>query len=268
MPQELFFLVTGWWPFAGRPCPQLDGKSFMLRDIARSQDYNVVRPNQELADRRWCHVLERPGMDRLWLDAERGCCLLAREIIEPKLKTLVQRLELGGHVEASAGIWATRWFRNIRYDFRAPSAQDQQREVVNALFVVDEIRVNDVDESLFTYQPPPGALGNLAEDTSLPSQDAGLDHLDNLAQWAQRQPYGLRPPSERPLWLIPIVVVGALILLTECFMFPTPGTFRRPGGNLAMWRSHFWRSHKAKSRKVLCLSSPRPVVQRSGNVAN
>jgi hypothetical protein len=184
MPDEFFFLATGLWPLDGRPAPRREGKEpFMLCEVAASAAY-VVRPTQERVGERWCHVLERPGVDCLWLDAERGFTLLARECHQVPGGAARQRFELSGQHEVAPGIWLPAAIRNIHYEAEPDSPGGTERKVKDALLQVLEARVNDVEDDLFVFCPPPGAL---RLDTAGPAQTepGGHDHLDALAHWAE-----------------------------------------------------------------------------------
>ncbi len=213
LPQEFFFGATGIWPFKKRPAPELlgRGKPFMLRDIAASADYSVVQPRQELFDGRWCHVLERPKVDRLWLDAERGCALMARECKDTK-GVVMQRFELGGHTEVAKGVWIPRWIRNIHYDNEAANPEARTRVVKDAELTTVEARVNDVPGDLFVYRPPPGTLRLAEAGPPAQVQPGGLDHLDALARWVQTYAPGEQPQRS---WFPSLFVgVSALVIIS------------------------------------------------------
>jgi hypothetical protein len=113
MPAEFLFMALGWWQFPKRPPTSLGGKATAaLSAIARSPDY-IINPWQELVQEHYCHVLECPGHDKLWLDCERGCAILAREVFEADHGVLIQRIEASGHREIKPGIWVPSKFRNI-----------------------------------------------------------------------------------------------------------------------------------------------------------
>jgi len=186
---ELFFEFTGLWPFDSRPAPRPFGRVHVLPEVALSADYSIVRTYQETTDGRWCHVLENPAIDYLWLDAERGCCLLARELYDPATRRLITRLELGGHREVASGIWLPSWIKSIQYDFGARTDQQSTRKVTDSRIDILSIKVNDVADSVFEFHPRPGSLLYRADDpNSQPTQTqpGGLEHLDNLVEWTKR----------------------------------------------------------------------------------
>src|SRR5665213_4288683 len=113
LPREFFFLATGIWPLNAIKPPRHRGRPYVLREIAECDTHSVVRPNLEDVDGRWCHVLEDPDVDSLWLDVERECALVARETRDPENRALVQRIELRRHVEVSPQIWMPTSIRNI-----------------------------------------------------------------------------------------------------------------------------------------------------------
>src|SRR5262249_33695398 len=114
-----FFMNTGLWPLEQRPGPRYGQCPCALRELASDQTYSVVRPLQEEVDGHWCHVLERPGSDRLWIDVARGCCLMAREFCNPQDGCVAIRYDLGEHQEIEPGVWVTKRIGGIIYNAMA-----------------------------------------------------------------------------------------------------------------------------------------------------
>ncbi len=67
------------------------------------------------------------------------------------------------------------------------------RKVIDGVLTILEASVNDVADTLFQFEAPPGALLVRAGGAITQTRPGGLDHLDNLAEWIQR--HGL--PQER-----------------------------------------------------------------------
>jgi hypothetical protein len=186
LPHEFLFSTVGFWPFTTIKPPQLDGEPFVLVDVARSEQYDSVLPHLQQVEGRWCHVLERKGKDRLWLDVNRGCALMARETCAPTTGRLGQRIELGGHREVASGIWFPKWIRNIQYDHGASDSRRQMRVWKNARHDILEVTINEVDDSVFTWSPPTGALRIFDDAPSVQTRAGGLEHLDHLTAWIMR----------------------------------------------------------------------------------
>ena len=208
-----FFMNTGLWPLEQRPGPKYGPLHCALREVASDGTYSFVRPLQEKAEGHWCHVLERPGADRLWIDVSRGCCLLAREFCNPKDGSPTLRYELGEHQEIERGIWIPKRISGIIYNATALNSQERKQRVDDWTLTVLGARVNDrVDENLFQFRPPSGAL--YVEPGASPKQteSGGLDQLDNLSNWI-RQHIRLQPQQGHtwPLYLIlglPVFGIG------------------------------------------------------------
>jgi hypothetical protein len=211
--QLFFFITTGVWVLDQRPPPVTFGDCpCALRVVARSPLYKL-RPEQEKVAGHWCHVLEHPGRDRLWLDAARGCCLVAREFCSPKNGAVALRYELSGHREVEPGVWLPQQIRGISYNTDGSSPEERQRVLNDSNVTILEVKVNDqVDEGLFRFQPPPGAL--LTRPGAPPKQiePGGGEMLDDLARWARRHvPLGPPPARQWPAYLalgLPVVLVG------------------------------------------------------------
>lgn len=185
---DLMFLALGWWPFEKRTAPYIkDVGPCAIPAIIKSEKY-VVRPYQQERQGHWCHILEHPGGDRLWLDCTSSCVLIARELVEPKTAAIMQRLEYAGHFEADSGIWIPREIRNIIFDHNAPTEELRQRRVVEGLIHILQVRFNDeVDPSVFKLPEwPPGELESFKDGTWKQTLPGGYEHMENLARWIRR----------------------------------------------------------------------------------
>jgi hypothetical protein len=190
--QNLFyFRAVALWPLAGRPRPTLYDRPICLDDVARDDAYTTLRPELELVDGRWCHVLEREdGVDRLWLDAARGCALCAREMDVAAGGPVSFRIELGGHREAAPGVWLPWWIRNIQYNADPGRTSSSHETLVDTRIEVVDCQANQVADSFFRFEPPPGALlvdssrGQVT--TTTQTHPGGVDHLDATAAWIRR----------------------------------------------------------------------------------
>jgi hypothetical protein len=176
-----------------------------------------MRPRQELVDGRWCHVLENEGVERLWIDIEHGCALLARETDNGTPPVLMQRLEAGGHREVAPGVWLPSWLRNTQYKWRALTEAGRKQKVLDALHLIVEARANDVDDGLFEFRPLPGALDRSRATAPVQTRPGGLDHLENLVAWARRHRQVPPPGWEFPAYLAGLPLLG-LIAASELWL--------------------------------------------------
>jgi hypothetical protein len=188
MPGEPIILCTGIWPLTARPAPKHHEHPIVLRDVAERDQFSV-RPELEAVDGHWCHVLEEPAIDCLWLDVQRGCALLARNLHDLTTGALSERYELSGHREIKPDIWLPSKVRLIRYDYLATEPAQRERIISDYSMHISEACVNDVPDSTFVFRPEPGALwlNPPKEQSVIPIQThpGGTDHLDELVAWAK-----------------------------------------------------------------------------------
>jgi hypothetical protein len=181
-PQELMFLVLGWWPLTERQSPKpLDGRPVVLKDVYTSPQYEL-RPQQELVDGHWCHVLENVGRDRLWVDCDRGGVVLKREVLIPSGAVLT-RVRLKRLREHHPGLWVPGEVETERYD--NPRVAGDALPMQSLIRIVD-IRVNEeVSHACFEFCATPGALqfwdtGEIIE--VRPGED---EFMENVGAWIQ-----------------------------------------------------------------------------------
>ena len=178
LPQEFLFLGTGWWPFREKRSPSFgNGAHAALCEIAGSSGYRL-RPELELAGGRWCHVLELPGVDRLWLDGERGWAVMARELVQENGE-LAQRTELAEHREVRPGIWVPMRMRNQTFD-------DWGKKVVDSILEVQKVRVNEpLPDILFSAPIRPGSIELKKNGDIVQTVPGGTDLLYEIADWSR-----------------------------------------------------------------------------------
>jgi hypothetical protein len=212
LPGEFFFLATGIWPMKARKPPRPDAHPYMLNEVAVCEEFSV-RAARELVGGRWCHVLERSGFDRLWIDVDRGCALMARETHSSSNGALVQRIELSDYKEIGPQIWLPGRIRNIQYDWLCPDESGRNRVVKDTIHLVVDIQVNCIEDETFRFKPRPGALFNDRVTVPRQVEGDGVDHLDYLAAWVKRN---LQLPDRNPVidvrffMLSPAVIIIAI----------------------------------------------------------
>jgi len=229
-----FFLATGHWPTTEREAPRHTDLPYVLREVALSKETHLhLRAKLEQVDGRWCHVLEEPGVDALWIDAERAGCLVQRVLSDPKTGRRLHRYRLLQQEEFADQIWIPRVIENTVFRSNDRSENSSSSEETTSRTRIVECAINQVEDTVFDYRIPPGALElnehNLNEP---PSQVAagGLDQFDQIADWIQGDRIstitvgptraalsenGIVPVSTLTL---PIVLVATLILICEVYL--------------------------------------------------
>jgi hypothetical protein len=229
MPTEFLIEATGMWPLDGRTTPSYkDGSVFAFRDLETSDQYNAVRPLQEQCDGSWCHVLERPGRDSLWIDAQRNFAVMARELRDAKSGRLLMRIESGGYKEAKPQIWLPAWIRNIHFDFAAKTPEERQRMVVDSTLRLLDVQVNEeVSPSMFQFTPPSGALWlNPPGGRPVQTSPGGEELLDQLAEWALKY---RRADSIEPTTMAKVQPFGYALVALMLLEIVLQLQQRRPG---------------------------------------
>jgi len=171
---DVLIVVLGWWPIALREPLGSTREPATWSEITASGRY-VVRPELDHLRGAWCHIFEYPGHDRIWLDLSAGCKIVAREILDPGSKRVVQRVDVLEYVEADPGVWVPKKFTNRRI------AEDDRGPGVDATIDVTTIEVNGgMSSKWFGFIPKPGAV-ELIDDRYEQRVDGGIDYLEELA---------------------------------------------------------------------------------------
>jgi hypothetical protein len=206
---EIWFQFSGWWCLGTRPAPRLWNLVPTLDVVGRSNEYSIVRELQEQIDGHWCHVLERKGVDALWLCHTRGCCLMKRVAIEPESGRLFGVLELSDHKEVAAGVWAPGKIRNRQYLW----VDGEERLTNDFVLKVIAIAVNNVALEQFDFHPRKGSISYHAEKAqgvARQTEPGGLDYLDEISDRLLRV-YG--HPSKSLLEHDFVIVLEVLVIV-------------------------------------------------------
>lgn len=182
--QELLLTALGWWPLADRPSPPLMNmlpKS--LTTVARSSAYQA-RPTMERVGGRWCQVLECPGRDQIWLDIDRGCAVVARQITYTR-PSQVHRIEFADFREMVPKVWVPRTLHNLIYE-KAPDGTLGQ-PIVDGTIHLLQVRLNEaVDDARFQFKPSPGSIADNGHKLLRQVIPGGEEYLDEVVEWSRR----------------------------------------------------------------------------------
>jgi hypothetical protein len=182
--EELLLVALGWWPLAERPSATLvDEMPSALAKVACSSAYQARSRLEQLGEWR-CQVLECPGRDCLWLDIERGCTLVARQISYP-VQARVHRIEFSSFREMLPDFWAPYTIRNIHYHRSSDGTLGEL--IFESTLIIKRIRLNeDVEDARFVFQVRPGSVARIEDGPPRQTATGGEEYLDEVAEWVSR----------------------------------------------------------------------------------
>jgi hypothetical protein len=127
-----------------------------LRDNAKSY---LVRPVCEKVGEDWCHVLERPGVDIIWVQQkESGCALRRRASYWNANGPIRQDVACDDPVEVDKGLWLPRKVRMIRHGSPWDKAPIIGKPVWALHLTVSKLSADPVPNSIFRPDIPKGAI--------------------------------------------------------------------------------------------------------------
>lgn len=186
MPLEIFFLATGLWPLRDRPFPKPEGRIWTLSDVATVKVPFDVRPRMEQVQGRWCHVVVLPDRDLIWLDVDRSCAVMAREMFDPKSGRPARRYDLGGHKAYAPHLFLRGWIRVAEFDLERQAAGRDPVKSSDAYVRILSVKVNQQGLGRAPFNPPSGALEVGPERSPVQASPGGLDLLDATADRVRR----------------------------------------------------------------------------------
>jgi hypothetical protein len=183
---EFFLECTGWWPPGDRSRPPVRESPFLLFEALADERCRVL-PVQEKAGEAWCHVVERPGVDRLWLDPEIGFAPRRRQWYHghPTIRNI--EYTLSDYREAAPKVWIPWRIRRLvvnptRRASEKPVGIEGETEAI-----VVRAEVNRVPESRFRLAVPPGTLIWDGDTGVMRQVPGGLAFLETVAELAERR---------------------------------------------------------------------------------
>jgi hypothetical protein len=215
MQSEVLFMALGWWTFQDRPSPQLEGDiPRSIPDIVRSKRYSVAA-EQDMRDGIWCHVLQDPGRDRIWIDCARSFAIIARETSDITTGAPIAQVVMSGHREDKPGIWVPREIRNIQFNYHAPTPEGWRERLIDARVRILDVRLNEhVDESVFRLGPMPAGTVRLDPDGRYEQvEPGGFDHMDYLAEWLRSGNRGSPPTTNWAAVLDYAAIAAAAVII-------------------------------------------------------
>jgi len=178
---HMFFEATGWWPQgdAARPLVFADGREKFLCKVLDDPHY-VVSATRETVEDVDCHIVERAGWDRLWIDVTRGV-LRKRECFAGHTDDLRVRVILRDYRQVTEGIWLPFEIEREHFGMH-----------VHTIHSILHYRVNaEVPDRLFQFTPPPGTLIYDRDADQLRQVPGGFEFFETLIHRAAdrvRQP--------------------------------------------------------------------------------
>jgi hypothetical protein len=183
---EFFLECTGWWPPGDRSQPPVRESPFLLFEALADERCRVLLLQEKVGEA-WCHVVERPGVDRLWLDPEIGFAPRRRQWYHghPTIRNI--EYTLSDYREAAPKVWIPwRLRRVIVNPVRGASGRPVGIEGETEAIVV-RAEVNQVPERRFRLDILPGTLIWDGDTGIMRQVPGGLAFLDAVAELAERR---------------------------------------------------------------------------------
>ncbi|AGA28230.1 hypothetical protein [Singulisphaera acidiphila] len=216
---EFYIECTGWWPPDDLTTPRGLDPSTLLH-VALADPACRVRPELEETGGVPCVVAEIADRDRLWLDPVRGFAIVRREFIGPSVRI---RYENSDFREAAPGTWLPWRILRVVTTRTNPAAGETARDVVlsESDRTVGLLRVNDVDDAIFTFRAAPGTLIHDLDHKKVHQVPGGLDMMDEIIRAGRKFLIGGRAPSlastnnPPPIlaWALAVSALPALVLI-------------------------------------------------------
>ena len=203
--QDILIRVIPRWLLTDYQVP-IDAVSrapLILWDLIRSAECRLLPGSETIAGER-CVVLDRDGLDRIWIAAEKGMCVMRRDIRDPRSRRLVERIVAERVEEFAPRLWLPSRFRNQFFGTHLEEADPAiEREYIVS---IARCEINEkVPESIFTPIFRPGTLKFSASDQFVQVSPGGEDLLTDVVDFMVKYaglPKNTNPPNGYAAWFV------------------------------------------------------------------
>lgn len=204
-------------PDAGEAARRLfpPGSYWLPEALQKNRAAYRVAPQQEKVSEVWCHVLERPGLDKLWVQTEPMMAIRRRLFHWEAGKGVRQDAVFEDLTEVSAGLWLPR---RIVFDYYTAPWDDpplQGRIASRHRLKVSRLVVEDFPDSRFRAQIPVGAEVNDSVSSNNPDQPVVFINQPGVDPF-ERALAGLTPHNRWPRRLL---LSASALLAAVCIVF-------------------------------------------------
>jgi hypothetical protein len=182
---EIYMECTSWWPpddtsAAPRKAAAPPDKSepYFLHEALVQPGY-TISADMKMVDDHPCWLIERPGLDKIWIDPSVGYQIRRREWYFGTPAVISSIYTCGDFAETESG-WLPRRASRLLFDLREPTHSDRPPILNESHLVVSSVRVNSVPDRAFEYVPEPGTLIENKDTGTLTQVPGGIAVLDDI----------------------------------------------------------------------------------------
>lgn len=207
LPGDVLLTVIPRWPLTTYKPPVGKTGALVLPQVLR-EEYRLLTRTEVIAGEP-CVIFEKDGVDQIWIAAEKGVCVMKRDIRSPKVGKLLQRYLTDKVSEFGKGRWMPTEFRN--QFFSAP--QKDGVDVMTREYMLRVLRcdLNDqVPASTFIPAHRPGSL-RYANDDFQQVSPGGEDLMSEIVNFMGKYkglPEKRAASNQKYLWLMAGLGIG------------------------------------------------------------
>lgn len=220
LPQDDLLPVLPVWLLSDHKVPTFVGSDVILppAEALGSGKYRLL-PGSELIRGEECIVFEREGHDRIWLAKTKGLCVMRRDISDPRLGSVKQRILTEKTGEVAPGLWLPIDYRRQLLASR-PSTNGPEMVALELRTHIRRLTINSqVPDSTFVPVHRPGALEYDALGEFRQVTAGGEELLSEIVDFCVKHvglPSKGAPRVRSFVWLLGGIVCGMCIGLM-CF---------------------------------------------------
>jgi hypothetical protein len=179
----LFSQCVGWWPQLEDLNSLTSGFERPVPLLGKGALYALL-PERNQVDGAWCHVLDSPGIERLWIDVKNETLVRRRRIWFPDASYAEYQMR---DFEQARESWL--WYpTHIRRTIYEAARRDSDAILSDVECIVREFKVNALNGAWDSFDVPKGTILIKEDDRLNATQLAGgLDYLDAVTSFVLRR---------------------------------------------------------------------------------
>jgi hypothetical protein len=172
-----------------------------------SDTYRVLT-DQEYVNGCWCHVLDLPYKDKIWVDVERGCAMVRRETYSGSKTDVIKLIALSASslMHVKDGLWAPMKATVDFYPGMKALPEKRNEPYLRYDVDVNQILINESTEQDIRLDIPTGTIVNDRNQKSYQLDGTNVQLLEHYAQLS-RTISNARNYKKIILWVNILIVI-------------------------------------------------------------
>ncbi len=219
IPEDALLPIVPRWPVSTYKMPVgISGARIIAAEALQSPDYLLLSDSEPVGGED-CAVLDRDGIDRIWIATSKGLCVMRRDIRDRRSGRVLRRIVTDKVDQVAPGFWLPTEYRTQILSVRQHTNEDMVQSEYKVQILSCVLNEN-VADSIFIPVHRPGSIRYDSENRFTQASAGGEDLLDDIVNFMTKHAGLPMKPIRRNypfLWLVAGLATG---VCTGLLLFP------------------------------------------------